>query len=100
MWSGEIENLYHQYSNDNLRVNTLSPGVILTEYHINRIKNMAVKANRSFDEQLTLETKDLPSRKYGEPKDVADVVGFLLSKESKHMNCENIVLNGGGSKSY
>lgn len=100
MWSGEIKNLCHQLSNNNIRVNAVSPGFILTEHHINKINDRAKLAKRSFAEQLSFETKDLPSKQYGTPEDVASIAHYLVDNNSKNINCENIMLNGGANKSY
>lgn len=100
MWSGEIKNLCHQLSDNNIRVNAISPGIILTSHHIEKINDRAKIANKSFEEQLSSETKDLPSKQYGTPEDVASIVHYLIDNNSKHINCENIMLNGGANKSY
>ncbi len=100
MWSGEIKNLCYQYSDNSIRINAISPGIILTEHHKQKIAERAKIANKNYDEQLSFETKDFPSKKYGEPEDVASTVAFLLNIDSKHINCENITLNGGANNSY
>ena len=100
MWSGEIKNLCHQLSDNNIRVNAVSPGLILTKHHLEKINQRAKLANKSFEDQLAFETKDLPSKKYGTPEDVTSIVHYLLDNNSKHINCENIILNGGANKSY
>ena len=100
MWSGEIKNLCHQMSNNGIRVNAVSPGIILTEHNIKKLDDRARMANKSFENQLLYETKDLPSKEYGVPEDVASIVSFLLNDDSKHINCENITISGGSNKSY
>ncbi len=100
MWSGEVKNLCHQYSDKSIRANIVSPGTILTEHHIKKIDDRSKAANKSFDEQLTFETKNLPSKQYGAPGDVANTIEFLLDDNSKHINCENIVINGGANNGY
>jgi 3-oxoacyl-[acyl-carrier protein] reductase len=100
MWSGEIKNLCHQLSENKIRVNAVSPGIILTKHHIKKIDARAKISNKSFEDQLSFETKDLPSKQYGTPEDVASIVHYLIDNNSKHINCENIMLNGGASKNY
>ena len=100
MWSGEVKNLCHQLSDDGIRVNAVSPGIILTPHHINKINDRAKLANKNYAEQLAFETKDFPSKRYGAPEDVASIVHYLIDDNSKHINCENIMLNGGANKNY
>lgn len=100
MWSGEVKNLCHQLSDNNIRVNAISPGIILTPLHIEKITARAKLAGRSFNQQLSFETKDLPSKQYGTEEDVASLVAYLINNNSKHINCENISLSGGANKSY
>ena len=52
MWSGEVKNLCHQYSDRAIRVNAISPGIILTEHNINKIKERGMLAQKNFNEQL------------------------------------------------
>lgn len=83
-----------------IRTNIVSPGLILTEHHIKKIEDRAEAGNKSFGEQLAFETKDLPSKRYGTPEDIATITEFLLNDDSKHINCENIMINGGANNGY
>jgi 3-oxoacyl-[acyl-carrier protein] reductase len=100
MWTAEIKNLVTQLSPQKIRVNGVSPGVILTQRNIQKIQKRAQGEGRSYEIQLALETHETPSHQYGQPEDVAESVVFLLSKESKHVNGINLVLDGGLSRAY
>lgn len=99
-WSGEIKNLMHFFSKQTIRVNAVSPGIILTDYHINRIKEKAAKNRLTYEQQLEQETNHIPSKAYGTTLDVAHLVSFLLSSTSNHLNGVNIALDGGECSNY
>lgn len=100
MWIAEIKNLIYQFADRTMRVNALSPGVILTEYHTQRVAQRALKAGRTVKEQLKLETKNIPLNKHGQPQDIAQATLFLLSASSAHINGINLVIDGGLSCAY
>jgi 3-oxoacyl-[acyl-carrier protein] reductase len=102
MWVGESKNLSYlaQLTSKKIRSNLVSPGAILTDFQINKIKSKALDAKRTYDEQLKLDTSDIPLERYGQPSDVANTVLFLLSNHSKHINGINLILDGGFNKSY
>jgi 3-oxoacyl-[acyl-carrier protein] reductase len=100
MWIAQIKNLMHQFSHHKIRVNAVSPGVILTEYHTERVAQRADQAQRTVNEQLLVETQHIPLNRYGQPEDIANAVSFLLSNASAHVNGINMVIDGGLSSAY
>ncbi len=99
-WTGEVKNLVNVLANQNIRVNAVSPGPILTPHHHKRLQDKAAAGGRSFEEQLALESAAIPSGEYGKTEDVAQLVSFLLSAQAKHINGANIVLDGGAHPAY
>ncbi|RZI45796.1 SDR family oxidoreductase [Candidatus Finniella inopinata] len=99
-WTGEIKNLMHFFGERKIRVNAISPGVILTNHHIERITAKAASNKVTFEEQLAKDTAAIPLKSYGKPDDVGNLVSFLLSTKSDHLNGTNIVLDGGESNAY
>jgi NAD(P)-dependent dehydrogenase (short-subunit alcohol dehydrogenase family) len=77
-----------ELSNNRIRVNTVSPGMVRTEM-----------VNNAEEQQLTKEALILDEKKYplgyGMPEDVAYCVAFLLSDASQWMTGQDIVLDGG-----
>jgi 3-oxoacyl-[acyl-carrier protein] reductase len=68
----------------NIRVNAVSPGVILTEM-TKRIRNLAT------DEILN----DIPLKRFGKPEEVAQAVCFLASDAASYITGEILHVTGG-----
>ncbi|MDN3030590.1 MAG: SDR family oxidoreductase [Candidatus Tisiphia sp.] len=99
-WIGEVKNLVQFFAVRKIRVNAVSPGIILTEYHKKRIEEKAKLNNTTFQAQLSLDTAAIPLRSYGHTDDVANLISFLISDKSVHLNGSNILLDGGESTAY
>ncbi len=68
-----------------IRANAICPGVILTETVMRHMS----------DEVRTDALKRVPSPRLGEPKDIANLVSFLLSDEADWINGQAISIDGG-----
>ncbi len=68
----------------NIRYNTVTPGFIATDM-TNDLKD-EVKAEYS---------KNIPLGRFGEPKEVAEAVAFLLSDSASYITGETLRVNGG-----
>ena len=99
-WNAQIKNLAKHLGKRNIRINAISPGIIMTQHHENRIKKKAQKNGVTYQKQLEIDSSSVPLNKFGETADVANLVSFLLSNKSKHINGSNIALDGGQSSSY
>ena len=99
-WSGEIKNLAHFFGGRKIRVNAISPGPILTQFHQDKINAKALSNNITFAEQLEKDTSAIPLKSYGKTEDVANLIAFLVSAKSAHLNGANILLDGGESNAY
>jgi 3-oxoacyl-[acyl-carrier protein] reductase len=99
-WLGQAKTLAFAYGPQGVHINTISLGGTLSPWYREKISERADKAGRSFDEQLLVETDNVPLRKYGEPGEVAAVVEGLLSSLSDHMTGLNILHDGGFTRAY
>ena len=70
-----------------VRVNAVAPGTIATE--------LALNAVLTSDEARARIMSRTPMRRLGEPREIADVVAFLLSDASSYMTGEIVVVDGG-----
>lgn len=73
-----------EWARDNIRVNCIAPGVVKTE--------LAAPVMKYLQER---DLKPNPLNVYGEPEDVADLVRFLVTDNSRYMTGAVIRLDGG-----
>lgn len=100
MWVAYTKSLSHLLGPKGIRINCLSPGVIMTEHHRARIQKNAEKNGRSFEQEYALEVADTPLKRYAELIDVNKSIRFLLSDDSQHITGVNLVIDGGVTKAY
>jgi NAD(P)-dependent dehydrogenase (short-subunit alcohol dehydrogenase family) len=74
-----------QYGKQNIRCNSVAPGVVLTEALEKTVPGLKEIIRRHI---LTPE--------FGTPDDIAALVAFLASSESRYITGENISISGGG----
>jgi NAD(P)-dependent dehydrogenase (short-subunit alcohol dehydrogenase family) len=77
---------------DSIRVNAIHPGVIETAMTTEDVPIVGTEQGEQFLEAI-------PSRRFGEPDDVADVALFLASDLSSYVNGESLVVDGGMTSS-
>ena len=76
-----------EVADKNIRVNCVAPGVIQTQM---------TAATSTSPEQIEQVTKGIPMGRVGQPREVANVIAFLLSDESSFMTGQTINITGGG----
>lgn len=81
-----------QYAAHNVRVNSISPGLILSERIIQWLQDSPEEARR----QVEL----LPCKRVGTPEEVAYTALFLASDEARFINATDILIDGGRSQLY
>ena len=79
-------NLAVEYGPDNIRVNTIAPGVVKTYFAEALWKDP--KMEKHFTEQL-------PMKRFGMPDDIAGAAVFLASPSAAWMTGQNITIDGG-----
>lgn len=79
-------NLAVEYGPHNVRVNTIAPGLIRTDF-----------ARALWEDPVLLKqrTDTTPLRRIGEPDEIAGAAVFLASKAGSFMTGQNIVIDGG-----
>lgn len=80
-----------------MRVNAIAPGAIWTPMVENSMKQLDPENPRKAAEQFIQAN---PTKRYGEPHEIAAVVAFLLSDDSSYMNATVIPIDGGQSAKY
>lgn len=79
-------NLAVEYGPDNIRVNSISPGLIETPFSKGMMENEAVMERR-----LSL----TPLRRVGKPEEIAGVAIMLASKAGAFITGQNLIVDGG-----
>ncbi|MCE7792020.1 SDR family oxidoreductase [Salipaludibacillus sp. CUR1] len=79
----------------NIRVNAVCPGFVDTAMAREIISKKADKAGRSYDEQLAVVNKGLPSGRITQPLEVANSILFLLSPAAENIVGESMKISGG-----
>ncbi len=79
-------NLAVEFGPDNIRVNTISPGMINTPFSASLMKN---------DDFMKKRLAQTPLRKVGEVEEIAGVAVMLASKAGGFITGQNIIVDGG-----
>lgn len=69
----------------NIRVNAIAPGVVLTD----------MMKNDYSEKDLTLIKEDIGLGRFAYPKEIADLIAFLISDEASYITGSIIDINGG-----
>ena len=91
---GMAKMLAHELAPDNITVNNIAPGLILTD----RIKDTLPKptpGGPDFDQLLVQRVKDIPMRRVGKPEELAALVTFLASPLAGYITGATIPVDGG-----
>lgn len=73
---------------DGIRVNAIHPGVIETAMTTDDVPIIGSEDEETFRQSI-------PSRRFGQPEDVADAALYLASELSSYVNGESLALDGG-----
>ncbi|XP_011439833.2 dehydrogenase/reductase SDR family member 4 isoform X1 [Magallana gigas] len=85
---GLVKALVPECSSRNIRINGLAPGVIKT-----RFSEQLWKDEESSVSQLSLQM--IPIKRFGEPRECAGTVSFLVSDDASYITGETILVTGG-----
>lgn len=92
---GLTRSLGIEYAARGIRVNSISPGLILTEANENWFANSPdPEAKRAH------QTDILPCKRIGQPEEVAYTALFLATDEARFINATDILIDGGRSQLY
>lgn len=77
----------YELAKDNIIVNTISPGVIMSEVNVERLKHNP--------EMLAERVAVIPAGRYGEPDEVAESILYLAAGAPPYLQGHNLVVDGG-----
>ena len=93
--SGLTKTMANQLGPDNITVNAILMGHILTDrqYHLadRRVKDRGITYEQYFEQAA----KEIPLRRLGEPREVGEVVAFLASERASYLTGVSLQIDGG-----
>lgn len=100
MWTTYTKALSHQLGPQGIRINAISPGIVLTNFQQEKIRSKSQENGVSYDLQMEQDVAKIPLRRHAQPKELAQAIKFLISDESDFINGINLVFDGGITVSY
>lgn len=92
---GLTKSLAIEYAANDIRVNSISPGLIMTP-----AIDAYFAAQDDPEKEKTFQRELLPCKRIGEPEEVAFTALFLASDEARYINATDIKIDGGRSQVY
>lgn len=96
---GFSKTLAREVAKDNILVNTLSPGRIMTGRITELNQLAAAKQNTTMEEIQQKSEAQIPIGRYGEPEEFAKAAVFLASSANTYLTGQSLVVDGGLLKS-
>jgi 3-oxoacyl-[acyl-carrier protein] reductase len=90
--------LSNQYAKDNITVNTICPGLILTKRQEELSVSRAADKKMTLEEYLADSAKAIPAGRFGSPEEIGNVVAFLASEQASYINGVNLLVDGGSAR--
>lgn len=97
--AGLFKTLAGDLAADNITVNLVLPGRIMTDRFVHHQTDRAKRAGRTLEEQLAVSSADIPAGRIGTPEEFANMVVFLASERAAYVTGTAIQVDGGLIKS-
>jgi 3-oxoacyl-[acyl-carrier protein] reductase len=97
--AGLFKTLANELAKDNITVNLVLPGRIMTDRFTGHQADRAKRAGISLEEQLKQSAGDIPMGRIGMPEEFANMVVFLASERASYVTGTAIQVDGGLIKS-
>lgn len=92
---GFAKTVSNEFARDNILVNNVCPGRILTDRIIHLAQERAKRDNKTFEDVINSMEQDLPIGRIGKPEELADLVVFLASERASYVTGTTIQVDGG-----
>lgn len=93
--AGWAKTLADEVGPEGITVNVVLPGMLLSDRVRFLLQQRADEAGRSFDDQVNEESRSMPLRRLGDPRELGDVVAFLASERASYLTGCFIEIDGG-----
>ncbi|HRH66206.1 MAG TPA: SDR family oxidoreductase [Bacteroidia bacterium] len=95
--SGMTKNAALEYGRDGILTNAIAPGAILTPMVAEAFKQVNPDNPKAAETEYAQRN---PTKRLGQPHEVAKLVAFLLSEENGYVSGQTIAIDGGESNIY
>jgi len=92
---GFAKTVSNEFARENILVNNVCPGRILTDRIIELASERARRYNKSLDEVIRAMEEDIPAGRIGTPEELANLVVFLASERASYITGTTIQVDGG-----
>jgi 3-oxoacyl-[acyl-carrier protein] reductase len=94
--TGLAKTLSRELGPEGITVNTVGPGFTLTD-RIRPVLEAQARGGRSFEEVAEEHAQRIPTRRIGQPEDVAAMIVFLASAQARQVSGQTILVDGGAT---
>jgi NAD(P)-dependent dehydrogenase (short-subunit alcohol dehydrogenase family) len=91
------KSLANDYGRFGVRANAVCPGFIVTDMADGAMEAVAAAWGISVPAAYDLTNRDVPLRRAGEPREVADVIAFLASEGASYITGAAVPVDGGAT---
>ncbi len=92
---GLVKTLSNEFGKDGILVNNVAPGYTATERLQELAAVRALAAGTSPEQIYQSWTAEIPLRRLGDPKDIADVILWLASERAAYVTGQTVLADGG-----
>lgn len=89
-----------ELAEENITANVILPGGVKTDRLTSLIEASAKKENKSIEDLIKEIEEGIPAKRFAEPKEVAEVIAFLVSEKGAYINGVSLAVDGSLLKSF
>jgi len=89
------KSLADEVGRDNILVNNVAPGFLLTERMVHIFETRARETGEDLETLLQARAATIPLRRLGQPEELANLVAFLASEKNSYITGTTILVDGG-----
>lgn len=97
---GMAKMLADEVGPDQITVNNVCPGMILTDRVRSSVIKKELEAGMTEEEALAEKAKNIPLRRVGKPEELAALITFLASEKASYITGTSIQVDGGMVRSF
>lgn len=96
--AGLVKSLANEFGKDGILVNNVGPGYTATDRLKELAKARSTASGKSQQEILDEFSAEVPLKRLGDPKEIADVIVWLASERASYVTGQTILVDGGAYK--